>query len=914
MDKQSPNRGGRSVSQLTSRLERALVAGISNGDLERNFLDLLGASIDDAGSLLPIMKRQLSSVDEALGALYRRLIGRYFEAKSDHRQAIKWTSAALHYYRSVAHAECEHQCLRILFTSYAHLGQYNQARDYAQQALGSDQLASRERAKIFVNLATLECRLHNYESAGELFDDALTLLSRNPDPKTQAIVYNNLGNLCVLQNQFAEAEQNFECARDIFHREGLAVYEAHNLQSFGNLYVILGQYFQAEQRLKESKAAYQRVGDEFGAAFCDIELFRMEIRMNRFERALDRLPSLVASFKAMGRTFEMGLLYYHGAHGALALREIAVAEDYLKRATQLFLKEDNRHYLALCGMLDGLLCWRSGRHKLAASKVREAMYIFNKANLRELELECIVALARIRGKPFDKTSYHRVRTLLKHPLSPPVRIQALIQISNYWFSHNQIKRSVRSLFEAVNTIEESRASIVSKRLRESFFEDKAQIYEVLIERLFQWRDPTASRLIFRTMELSRSRQMSEMLSRREALPPVLNRDDPSVLERNRLELRMSQLNRKMESLTTEMPDAELEKAAILDAMAATRREMERLKVKMGHQDRLGLFFPIALEVSRLRAFLEPGHLVVIYFLGDNALYRIELDRDGLQTYMEPLYKGFFKDLNFMVSILANRITSHTEHALRFAANISKIMVPTKTKGVRHYSFILHKDLQRFPLALLSRDGRYLLDDHTISQCPNLPTLYFSLQKPATRCEKPVFFFSDHPDDPRAQERHGLSKQFPDATLYRDFHGEGLNKHVSDSDFIHFAGHCLFNHRRPTKSYLLLAGARVRLAHFANMRFRNHPFINLATCQSGGVALSAGNEPYGFVITAFAAGAANILASCWEIDDAATAQWMDVFYAHLDKGLAEAYRQACLALKAAGANPYFWSGFCLLGRP
>jgi len=143
-----------------------------------------------------------------------------------------------------------------------------------------------------------------------------------------------------------------------------------------------------------------------------------------------------------------------------------------------------------------------------------------------------------------------------------------------------------------------------------------------------------------------------------------------------------------------------------------------------------------------------------------------------------------------------------------------------------------------------------------------------------------------------------------------FRGAPARPHA---DFIHFAGHCHFDRRTPAKSYLQLAGTRVPLGFFSGFRFRNRPFINLAACSSAWTVVSAGNEPHGFVISAFAAGSSNLLAGLWELDDEATGSWMNVFYENLDKGLPRAYQQACLTMMRQRPEPYFWSGFSLLGR-
>ena len=918
MDHRVRGEGKNGIAQTPASADGAGPGPVSFALLETEFLKLLTTDIDAAGKWLPVLRKRIRNCSAEEQGRALRLMGRYYEAKSNHRRAIRWTQRALDVFRQCNHREGIYQCLRMLFTSHLHLGIYPRAHQYAEEALANPRLEERERLKIQVNLGVLEYRRHHYVPALHAFTQALQLLKRHPHPETEAIVLYNLANLFVFMNKFVEAKRNFEKAQRLFRTQKRALYEAHVLHAIGNLNTILGQYFHADSKLKQSRKTYLKCGDSFGAALCDIEIFRMEIRLNRMERALDRIPELARTLAKMGRSLELGLVFYHGVHAAFALKEYALAEQFLKRATQLFRKEQNFLFLALCDQVGGLLRWQRRQKAQGLAKIFQARDFFVAAGHKELELECLIYADRILEGELDPGYCQRARDLLKSPLSLQTRTQALIMVSDDWHRRGQHKRSIVSLFEAVNTIEESRASIASERRRESFFADKTEIYELLIERLFAWRHPRASPLIFKVIELSRGRQMAEELSKREALPPVLNKDEPLVMERHRLELRLKQLNRKLEHLSgpaaLSSRVSELEKATVLEAIRETRTSMEALKGTIGHEDRLGMFFPIDLKPENLGALLAEDQLVVLYFLGGKDLYRLELERHRLRTFRVPLYARFERDLNLMMSLLANRVPGKMEKILQFADGLSGLLMPKKRKGVGHYIFILHKTLQSFPLALLRHRGRFLIESHCISQAPNLPALYFSLRKKQPRFRHPVFFFSDHKADPKAPERELLVPAYPDANIFQSLENAGLKEAMETCDFIHFAGHCYFNKRKPEDSYLQLAGRKWLLTKYAELRFKGQPFINLAACQSGGMAVSAGNEPHGFVISSFAAGAANILASLWDLDDEATGRWMSHFYRHLDRGLPEAYRHACLAVRTIRPEPYYWAGFCLFGRP
>jgi CHAT domain-containing protein len=107
---------------------------------------------------------------------------------------------------------------------------------------------------------------------------------------------------------------------------------------------------------------------------------------------------------------------------------------------------------------------------------------------------------------------------------------------------------------------------------------------------------------------------------------------------------------------------------------------------------------------------------------------------------------------------------------------------------------------------------------------------------------------------------------------------------------------------------------------------------LSACQTGRGKVT-GDGVLGMTRAFFAAGAATVIASVWDVPDAPTEQLMVSFYRGLQRGLSksEAMRQAQLALihrlrekkvtiaTAAGSftlpeNPQFWAGFVLEGNP
>jgi CHAT domain-containing protein len=95
-------------------------------------------------------------------------------------------------------------------------------------------------------------------------------------------------------------------------------------------------------------------------------------------------------------------------------------------------------------------------------------------------------------------------------------------------------------------------------------------------------------------------------------------------------------------------------------------------------------------------------------------------------------------------------------------------------------------------------------------------------------------------------------------------------------------------------------------------------VTLSACRSAGAKAYAGEGLMGFSWAFLQAGARNVIAGLWDVDDAATAKLMDYLYEQMAAGQAppEALRQAKLKLMQSSAinrRPYYWAPFQVYTR-
>ena len=177
---------------------------------------------------------------------------------------------------------------------------------------------------------------------------------------------------------------------------------------------------------------------------------------------------------------------------------------------------------------------------------------------------------------------------------------------------------------------------------------------------------------------------------------------------------------------------------------------------------------------------------------------------------------------------------------------------------------------------------------------------------------------------------GIGRLFPSAQrrLYLgDSATEEAIKHenLSDYRYIHLASHGFIDESAPGHSGILFSRAATShedgvLQAGEIMRLKlSADLVTLSACSTGLGKFVNGEGILGLTRSFLYAGARNVAASLWNVNDAATAALMRSFYSHLKRGETkrDALRAAKLSLlygpNLAWRHPYFWAAFSLVGE-
>ena len=172
------------------------------------------------------------------------------------------------------------------------------------------------------------------------------------------------------------------------------------------------------------------------------------------------------------------------------------------------------------------------------------------------------------------------------------------------------------------------------------------------------------------------------------------------------------------------------------------------------------------------------------------------------------------------------------------------------------------------------------------------------------------------------DARAIAAAFPGARIVSDAGPEDIVRGVSHAALVHFAAHGRIDRERPAHGHLVLGGegpgssARLESWQAAELAL-DGAVVVLSACHSGRGEWLAGAGLAGLTRGFLLAGAREVVASRWAVDDRVTARFMELFYAELAAGHAtpEALQAAQMKLRTeddprgfALAHPAFWAAW------
>ncbi len=385
------------------------------------------------------------------------------------------------------------------------------------------------------------------------------------------------------------------------------------------------------------------------------------------------------------------------------------------------------------------------------------------------------------------------------------------------------------------------------------------------------------------------------------------------------------------------------------------------KARREYKEQVSLMSVEPLKMKEVQSLLEPGQTVIEYFITPEKLFVWVVSKDDLISRTVAISQA---ELAMKVDTLRRSIAELkplSEYQV-LAKRVHELLIRPVLPCITGPELIVvpHGVLHYLPFqALYSSEGRYLVEDYSVSYLTSASLMQFTKEKRKAQGKRVLAFGNPDLGKPSRQlkfaeqETGEIKKLFASSTLL--LRKEATKRKAIDLasqyDILHFAAHAELRNDDPLSSAILLAQnggdeGRLEVRDIFAMDL-NASLVVLSGCETGLGKLSSGDEFIGLTRAFIYAGTPSVVASLWKVDDSSTAHLMSSFYKNLKTmSKVEALRQAQLALirgegrsdllarrgvggigklgevppagkspvsiSVSTSHPYFWAPFILVG--
>ena len=792
--------------------------------------------------------------------------------------------------------------------AYANLGDFDKARtEMLAQRYGAAALGDRRvEINAINNLGMLDTRVGDPRTAIE----SLTVARS----RYAAIDYNigqenSLGQLAVAYSQLgqpARALAYIDSALTVATANGLLEPEADDLELMAELYESAGNHTRALDLLRRARAASESLGMQQKLGHVAIAEAHAYASLGNQQLARARARDAVKFQSAAG-----------------AKPEVLDAELYVAELAQ-----------------------RAGDRSEVRSSVAEARTTANRIGSEWARIELAIGMARIadlahdaRGV-LDALATSEADTLLA---TADERAEVETLRARAYARMRRFDLAVVAGRRAVASIERIRGNLNPGALRSSFTAERVGAYaDLVVTLLTLGREDEA----FQVADEARGRGLIEQLGiaaqglgRNGSTRDIAAAD--SVLRR--IDILVQRL-RAADSIRTPRSSRSLdaESGRIARELSDTRRQYEAML------DRMPTVAPNAaiIGLSRVKPVdvlraLAPDEALIEFLSAEDRLLVFVAAHDRVRSIQVPIGSAELSERVHLVRALIaarNRSADAPLHEL-----YEKLIAPIEREGllsgVRRLVIVPHGALTYLPFAALSAPSHnsapgFLVERYAILTVGTAAGFATLRARPPSSVDDEATVLAPLPDDlpSTRDEAEAVTREIEGSHLALGHDGTEttVRRALSRSRIVHIASHGTLDADSPMFSSVELApGARATPRADDDGRLETHEVLSLdirsrlvflSGCETALGGSWSGSysrrDDYATLAQAFLfAGARNVVATLWRIDDRAAAELASRFYDELTSSSpvdALARAQRALIRDPKYAAPYYWAAYTVSG--
>lgn len=469
----------------------------------------------------------------------------------------------------------------------------------------------------------------------------------------------------------------------------------------------------------------------------------------------------------------------------------------------------------------------------------------------------------------------------------------------------------RLLQQAIEVVEQQRATINTEAGRIGFVGDKQALYRELVDLLIQQGNAGQA---FEYTERAKSRALVDLLASAgtSVQPPTQTA--------------------QLQTTVAKLQQAEQQSTIIADATTRTasveqsRSLVATLKKELADEapEYASLISVNNPSVAAIQQSLRPDETLLEYFGEGDSWYLFVVNRQSVEGRRLSLdkHEAWIHKLRSQLASSGSG-TAYQESAREL---YRQLLEPVESRLTNRLVLVPHGMLHYLPFnVLLNRQGKALLDLHVTRILPAAGVAAFLRPAQQPSPATALILGNPHLEDQRLSLQHAqeeaqaIAKLLPGSTLLlgQAATRSALTSRAADHRLLHIAAHGVFKADAPLDSALLLAQNKnddglLRAGDLYRLQL-NADLVTLSACETALSTVANGDDLLGFTRGFLYAGTRSIVSSLWQVDDRATRDLMLAFYRNLstmDK--AQALTQAQQAIKQQFPHPFYWAAFQLTG--
>lgn len=817
-----------------------------------------------------------------------------------------------------------------------HLERYAEVRLGAKRARAFFEREDDQPGRIRVHMALADLAFRRDRAREALREYARVdrLLTDETPDRFRAVLAANRANALEARNRFRAASRHFELARRLFAEAGAEHSVAQVEYNAAYADMLRGRYEDALRGYARTEESFTRLQDERHLGLIELERAEIHVRLNLPEEAEALAARAEQRFGALGMEKECAQAAQLAGRAAELDGRGDDAEAALTRADDRFAALGLAERQLACRVQRAGLALRDGRLDDARRMAEEAGAMLN-GDINPLSAASVDLLrARLDLHDGSATEALRraeaVRTRCRRIHAPWLQIEIHRLTGQVFAARAQLDEAIIAYRHAIDELEHYRGGVPPDEYMTAFLAGRHALYTETVQLLLRagYRE-----MAFEFTERAKSRALVDLLSDR-GQDGDAEADEPASLTEGRLRHLRERLNAIYHRIFRHDTGSEQRSARAVRRARNEAWTLEREMAQILREARLHIGEPATLDtvaapdLESVRRDLEPNAALVEYLVADGEIVTFVLTKTELHVVRRE----------FAAAELRRLLERFRFHLARFdrqnvvaedlilqatRANLSKLTRVLIEPIVGHLNvsrlvIVPHGLLHGLPFHALPLGDGWLADRYEIVYAPSAAVYGFCRGK-AVHATGPacVFGLPDEVAPQIEQEVRDVARVLAtdrlhvgdDATLAQ------LRQDVREARLLHIATHGMFRRERPMLSSIRLADTWLNLYDIYRLRL-DCELVVLSTCESGIADVTDGDEILGLTRGFLYAGARALLASQWRVNDATTAEFMQLFYSHLQDGAdaAAALRRTMAEIRAQRPHPYYWAPFFLTGRP